>query len=101
MQQVIRCCRINLEGMPKTHLLGRYAGNLSETFVDELGSDDCMLSFERVSSRQIIVFTCIDNNTGSRVDTARKELIDQRALHVYIAENNTVEGVIKHHIKSL
>src|SRR5258706_15901319 len=101
MQQMIGYGRINLESMPKAHLLGRYTSNLSETFVDELGSDNCMLSFEGVSSRQIIVFTCIDNNTSSRVDTARKELIDQRALHVYIAENNTVESVIEHHVKSL
>ena len=93
--------RINFKSMAKAHLLRWNASDLCKTLVNELRSDHSMLRFEGISSCQIVILACIDNDPSSRVDTAGEELIDKRTFHINIAKDDTVESVVEHHIKPL
>src|SRR6266487_4503788 len=86
MQQVVRRCRINFEGMTETHLLGWNTSDLREAFVDELRGDNGVLGFECIGSSQIIIFTGIDNDASSGIDAPGEEVIDKRAFHVDVAD---------------
>src|SRR5207237_10529996 len=92
--------RINFKSMAKAHLLRWNASDLRKTLVNELGRDHGMLCFEGISSCQIVILACIDNDPSSSVDTAGEELIDKRAFHINIAKDNTIESGVNNHIKT-
>ena len=54
-----------------------------------------------VGGGQIVVFARVDDNASKAVDYAREILVNQCALHIDVAEQNTVEGIVKHHIEPL
>ncbi len=59
-----------------------------------------MSLLDRVGCGEVVVLARVDDYAGEAVDYARHILIDQRALHVDVAEQNAVQGVVEHHIQT-
>ena len=100
VQQVIGRGRVDFEGVTQAQLLRWDTRDLRETLVDELRGNHGMFRFERVVGRQIVILTCVDDDTGGSVDAAREKLVDQRASHIDIAKDNAVQRVVEHHIQA-
>ena len=60
-----------------------------------------MCSLHSISSCKVVVLTCVDDNTCKTVDYSRHELVNKGSLHVDVAEEDTVKGIIQHNIQSL
>ena len=69
--------------------------------VDEIRSKHRVGSLNSVGSGQVIVLTRVDDDTGKAIDDAAHILIDERALHVDVTEQDAVKGIVQHHIQSL
>ena len=56
---------------------------------------------EGVGGREVVVLAGVDDDAGARVEHAGQVLVDERALHVDVAEDDAVHGVVEHHVQAL
>ncbi len=92
--------RIDLKGVAQTHLLLGQAGQQGQLFVDQVGSQHRVSLLDRVGCGEVVVLARVDDYAGEAVDYARHILIDQRALHIDVPEEDAVQGVVQHHIQT-
>ena len=57
-----------------------------------------MRLLDSVSRREVVVLTRIDDDAGKAIDHTTGVLVDDRALHVNVAEEDTVEGIVEHDV---
>ena len=100
-QEAVLQHRIHLEGVSQTHLLLRQTGDQRQLLVDQVGSQHGVGLLDGIGRGQVVVLTRVDDYTGESVDYTRHELVDERTLHVDIAEQDTVECVVEHDVESL
>ena len=86
--------------MAETHLIFRDVSEYSELFIDELGSCYCMSCFDGIVCCEVVVFTGVEDDTAVADDNSGHELVNQRSLHVDISEEDAVDSVVKHNVKS-
>ena len=92
--------RVHLEGVTQAHLLFRQTGNLGQLLVDEVGGQHGMRGFHGVGGGQVVVLTRVDDDAREAVDDTAHILVDEGALHVDVAEQDAVEGVVQHDIEA-
>src|SRR5665647_2006199 len=93
--------RIDLEGVPEPDLPRLQIGAQREGLVDEVGADHREALLEGVGGGEVVVLPGVDDDAGTGVDQTREVLVDERALHVDVAEDDPVHGVVEHHVKAL
>src|SRR5204863_8090924 len=101
MKQMVGGRWINFEGVTETHLFWWNTSYLCKAFVYELRGNNCVFGFDRISGCQIIIFTCINDNASSSINSPGEQLIDKCAFHIDIAEDNSIEGIVEHHVETL
>ena len=87
--------------MTQTHLLLGQACHEGQLLVDEVRSQHRVRSLDGIGGSQVVVLASVDDNSGKAIDDAAHVLIDERALHVDVTEQDAVECVVKHDIKAL
>ena len=55
----------------------------------------------RVGGRQVVVLAGVDDDPAARVELPREVLVDERALHVDVAEQDPVHRVVEQHVEPL
>ena len=53
-----------------------------------------------VSGGKIVILTSVDDNAGKAIDDTAEVLVNQRALHIDVAEQDSVQCIVEHHIQS-
>ncbi len=76
-------------------------GAQGEGLVDEVGADHRVALLEGVRGREVVVLAGVDDDAGAGVDQAAEVLVDERPLHVDVAEDDAVHGVVQHHVEAL
>ena len=99
-QEAVLEHRVHLKGVTQTHLLLGQTCHEGELLVDEVRSQHRVGSLDSVGGGQIVVLTRVDDDAGKAIDDAAHVLVDERALHVDVAEENAVEGIVQHHIQT-
>ena len=56
--------------------------------------------FVGVGGGQVVVLAGIDDDAGKAVDDTAEVLVNQRALHVDVAEQDAVQCVVEHHVEA-
>ena len=59
----------------------------------------CLL--DSISRREVVVLTRVDDDAGEAIDHTTGVLVDDRALHIDITEEDTVERIVEHDVQSL
>jgi hypothetical protein len=72
-----------------------------ELFVDELRGEHGRRLFHGVGRGQVVVLAGVDHDARARVEHAREVLVDERALHVDVAEEDAVHRVVEQHVEPL
>ena len=54
-----------------------------------------------IGCSQVVVLSGVDDHSCKSVDDPREELVYEGPLHVDVPEEDTVEGVVEHHVESL
>ena len=93
--------RVDLEGVPEPDLPGLQVGAQCEGLVDEVRADDREALLEGVGGGEVVVLAGVDDDAGAGVDEPREVLVDERALHVDVAEDDAVHGIVEHHVEAL
>src|SRR5674476_119152 len=93
--------RVDLEGVPEPDLPRFQVGAQCEGLVDEVGADDREALLEGVGGGEVVVLAGVDDDAGAGVDQTREVLVDERALHVDVTEDDAVHGVVEHHVEAL
>ena len=86
--------------MTKTHLVFRNVSKYCELFVDKLGSCYCVSCFDCVIRCKVVVFAGVKDNSAVSDDYSGHELVNQCSLHVDVSEQDAVDCVVKHNVKS-
>src|SRR5574344_521689 len=60
-----------------------------------------MSGFDSVGGCKVVILTCVDNHSGESIDNTRPILVNHGTLHIDVAEQDTVKGVIQHDIEAL
>ena len=92
---------IHLESVSESHLFLGKTGYESQLLVDDVGGQYGVGSLDCIGSGQVVVLSGIDDDSGKSVDHPGEELVYHRSLHVDVAEQDAVERIIEHHVKSL
>ena len=92
---------VHLKGVAQALLLLGQTGQQSQLLVDEVGCQHRVCLLVGIGSGEIVVLASVDDNTCEAIDNAAEILVNQRALHVDVAEKNAVEGIVQHHIQAL
>ena len=100
-QETVLEHRVHLEGVSESHLLLRQTGDEGQLLVDDIGGKHGMCSFDGIGCGQVVVLAGIDDDSCKSVDDPREELVNESPLHVDVPEEDTVEGVVEHHVESL
>ena len=74
---------------------------MRESFVDELRGEHRGRLFDRIRGREIVVLARIDDDAAAGVEHPREVLVDERTLHVDVAEQDTVHRVVEQHVEPL
>ena len=101
IQEGVLHAGVHLECMAQTHLLLPHAGPQSEGFVEELGGQHGVGAGDSIVGGQVVILAGVDDHAGITVDDAGEILVDDGALHIDVAEQNAVEGIVEHHIQTL
>ena len=91
---------IHFECVAQTHLPFLDVGQNSELFVDHLGSQNGVRRFDRVVGRQVVIFAGVEDNAAVADDDSGEELVYNGSLHVDVAEQNAVQGVVEHDVQT-
>ena len=60
-----------------------------------------MSRLDGVCGGEVIVLTGVDYNAGKAVDDSGEILVDQGTLHVDVAEEDSIKGIVEHNVQSL
>ena len=91
--------RVYLEGMAQPHEARREPRFIRERLVDEIAGQHRMGLLYGVGGGQVVVLTGIDDDIGPGVDHPGKILVDERAVGIDVAKNNSVHRVVEKHIQ--
>ena len=80
---------------------GRQARREGEALVQELAREDRVRLLDRVGRRQVVVLAGVDDDAGPGVDHPAELLVDERPVHVDVAEEDSVHRVVQHHVEAL
>ena len=86
---------------PRPICSSRMPASFGEGLVQELGGEHGVGGGDGVVSRQVVVLTGVDDDARIAVDDAGEVLVDDRALHVDVAEQDAVESVVQHNVQTL
>ena len=76
--------------MPEIAIMGAFEG------LDVMLND----ALHGIGGGEVVVLAGVDDYASKTVDDARKGLVDERSLHVDVAEQDAVQGVVEYHIKT-
>ena len=100
-QEAVFQRRVHFKGVTQTHLLFGETCQKSKLFVDEVGGKHCVSLLYSVGGGEVVVLAGVDDNACIAVYYAAHELVNKRALHIDVAEQDTVESIVEHHVKTL
>ena len=97
VDDLIRLAGVDLERVAEADLPRLEVGAQGERLVDEVGADHGVALLEGIRGREVVVLARVDDDAGTRVDEPAKVLVDERPLHVDVAEDDPVHRVVEHH----
>ena len=100
-QERVLAGRIDLEGMAEADQLLLHSGEAGEGLVDQLRGDHGVRRLVRVGRGDVVVLAGVDDDLREGADAAREVLVAERALHVDVAEEDPVHGVVEQHVEPL
>ena len=100
-QEAVLEHRVHLEGVSESHLLLGQSGDKGQLLVDDIGGEHGMGGLHGIGCSQVVVLSGVDDHSCKSVDDPREELVYESPLHVDVPEEDTVEGVVEHHVESL
>ena len=101
VEETVFDIRVHLKCVAQSHLPFLNIRKHRELLVDELRCGYRMRSLISIVCRQVVILTRVKYDSAVTDDYTAHKLVNDSPLHIDVAEEDSVDSVVKHYVESL